>query len=179
VNAQQPQIDVQDDQMSKKSVILAALLVILLYSTAPAYVGVGDKAPAFQATTLDGQKVSLDNPEGKPMFLVFWATWCPFCEEAIPRLKEIYSTYSPKGLTFLAINPAVNDSLRKTRLYVEKFHINYPVIYDEGATIAKSFGINGVPTVVIVDKNGIVRHRDGIPDNIDARLKEFTEVAKR
>jgi peroxiredoxin len=135
-------------------------------------VGVGDKAPAFVATTIDGQKVSLDNSRiEKPVFLVFWATWCPFCEAAIPRLKEIYAAYGQKDVTFIAINPGVHDSLRKTQLYVEKYKIPYPVVYDEGGTIAKSFGINGVPTVIIVDKKDIVRHRGDIPDNIEQAIK--------
>lgn len=159
--------------MNISIVILAALLLLCPHSAVAGFVGVGDKAPAFEATTIEGQKVISDNPQSeKPLFLVFWSTWCPFCEEAIPRLKEIYSTHSTKDFTFLAINPGVNDSLRKTQLYVEKYHIPYPVVYDEGGVISKSFGINGVPTVIIVDKNKIVRHRDGIPDNIDHALRE-------
>jgi thiol-disulfide isomerase/thioredoxin len=163
---------VQEDKMNRNIAIPAALLLLFPCSALAGYVGVGDKAPAFQATTIDGQKVSLDNPGiEKPVFLVFWATWCPFCESAIPRLKEIYSAYSPKDMTFLAINPGVNDSLRKTQLYVEKHQIPYPVVYDEGGAISKSFGITGVPTVIIVDKKDIVRHRDGIPDNIEQAIK--------
>jgi peroxiredoxin len=77
-------------------------------------------------------------------------------------------------MTFLAINPGVNDSLRKTQLYVEKYHIPYPVAYDEGGAISKSFGINGVPTIIIVDKNDIVRHRGGILDNIDEAMRSAT-----
>jgi peroxiredoxin len=161
--------------MNRNSVILSALFLLFPCSAVAGYVGVGDKAPSFQATTIDGQKVGLDNPQSeKPLFLVFWATWCPFCEEAIPRLKEIYSAYSPKDLTILAINPGVNDSLRKTQLYVEKHHIPYPVVYDEGGVISKSFGINGVPTIIIVDKIHIVRHRDGIPENIDEAIRSAT-----
>jgi peroxiredoxin len=163
------------DEMNMNIAILAALLLLFPCSAVAGYVGVGDKAPAFQATTIDGQKISLDNPKSeKPLFLVFWTTWCPVCEESIPRLKEIYSKYSPKDLTFLAINPGVNDSLRKTRLYVDKYHIPYPVMFDEGGVISKSFGINGVPTIIIVDKNNIVRHRDGIPDNIDEAIRSAT-----
>ncbi len=161
--------------MNRNSVILAALLLVFPCSTVAGYVGVGDKAPAFQATTIDGQKVSLDNPQSeKPLFLVFWTTWCPLCEASIPRLKEIYSKYSPKDITFLAINPGVNDSFHKTQLYVEKYNIPYPVVFDEGGVISKSFGINGVPTIIIVDKNDIVRHRDGIPDDIDEAIRSAT-----
>jgi peroxiredoxin len=158
--------------MNKNIAILAALLLIFPITAKAAYVGVGDKAPAFTATTIDGQKVSLDNSRiEKPVFLVFWATWCPFCEAAIPRLKEIYAAYGQKDVTFIAINPGVHDSLRKTQLYVEKNHIPYPVVYDEGGVIAKSFGVNGVPTVIIVDKNDIVRHRGDIPANIEQTIK--------
>jgi peroxiredoxin len=165
----------QADRMNRNNVILAALLLLLPCSAVAGYVGVGDKAPAFQATTIDGQKISLDNPQSeKPLFLVFWTTWCPLCEASIPRLKEIYSKYSPKDMAFLAINPGVNDSLRKTELYVEKYHIPYPVVYDEGGVISKSFGINGVPTVIIVDKTNVVRHRDGIPDDIDETIRSAT-----
>jgi peroxiredoxin len=161
--------------MDRNSAILAVLLVLFPCSAVAGYVGVGDKAPAFEATTIDGQKISLDNPQReKPLFLVFWTTWCPLCEASIPRLKEIYSQYSPKDMTFLAINPGVNDSLRKTQLYVEKYNIPYPVVYDEGGVISKSFGIHGVPTIIIVDKNDIVRHRDGIPDDIDEAIRSAT-----
>ncbi len=158
--------------MNKNLLILTSLLMLFPCSAFAAFVGVGDKAPAIEATTIDGQKVSLDNPGiAKPVFLVFWTTWCPFCEAAIPRLKEIYSKYSPNDMTFLAINPGVNDSLRKTQLYVEKYQIPYPVVYDEGGVISKSFGINGVPTIIIVDKDDIVRHRGDIPENIEQAIK--------
>lgn len=161
--------------MNRNLAVIAALFLLFPLSANAAYLGVGDKAPAFQATTIDGQKVSLNNPHSdKPLFLVFWTTWCPICEASIPRLKEIYSKYSPKDLTFLAINPGVNDSLRKTQSYVEKYQIPYPVIYDEGAAISKSFGINGVPTIIIVDKDDIVRHRGDIPDNIEQAIKVST-----
>lgn len=161
--------------MNKNIVILAALLLLFPCAAVAGYVGVGDKAPAIQATTIDGQKVSLDGlGSEKPLFIVFWTTWCPYCEASIPRLKEIYSAYSPKDMTFLSINPGVNDSLHKTQLYVEKHQLPYPVVYDEGGVISKSYGVNGVPTIIIVDKNDIVRHRDGIPDNIEQAIKPVT-----
>jgi hypothetical protein len=47
-------------------------------------------------------------------------------------------------------------------------------VYDEGGVISKRFGINGVPTIIMVDKNDIVRHRDGIPDNIDEAIRSAT-----
>jgi peroxiredoxin len=161
--------------MNRNIAILAALLLLFPFPAVAGYVGVGDKAPAFQAITIDGQKVSLDNPRSdKPLFLVFWTTWCPLCEASIPRLKEIYSKFSPKDITFLAINPGVNDSLRKTQLYIEKNQIPYPVVYDEGGVISKRYGINGVPTIIMVDKNDIVRHRDGIPDDIEEAIRSAT-----
>lgn len=158
--------------MNSNITILAAALLLLPCSANAGYVGVGDKAPAFQAVTIDGQNISIDNPtNAKPVLLVFWATWCPYCEAAVPKLKKIYSAYSPKDLTFVSINPGVNDSLRKVRLFVEKYNLPYPVIYDKGGAISKTFGVNGVPTVIIVGRNDIVRYRGGIPSDIDKLIK--------
>lgn len=142
-------------------VLSGVLCLIIFWCTAACALGVGDMAPAFQAVTLTGQTVSLDDVKNaRAMVLVFWATWCPFCEAAIPEFKEVYSKYGPKGVIFLAINPGVNDSLRKTQLYVEKFGIPYPVIYEGRGTIARNYGVNGVPTVVMVDNTGTVRYND-------------------
>jgi peroxiredoxin len=116
--------------MVRNRVMLVALLLLVPCSAVAGYVGVGDKAPAFQATTIDGQKISLDNPQReKPLFLVFWTTWCPLCEASIPRLKEIYSNTAQRyGLS--RDQPGVNDLPQDSTLR-RKIQYPYPVVYDE------------------------------------------------
>lgn len=123
-------------------------------------IDVGDAAPPFELETLDGRKVNYNEIKGKkPMLLVFWATWCPACKEEIPRLKSVYSDFKSKGLSFLAINVGINDSVKKAEKYVEKHGIDYPVAYDEGSSVTRIYRVHGTPTVMVLDKNGIVRYR--------------------
>ena len=92
--------------MTASKLLLVTLALVLFSCVSASSVTVGDKSPSFQAVTLTGQTVSLaDVKASKAMVLVFWATWCPFCEAAIPELKDIYAKYSRKGVLFLAINP--------------------------------------------------------------------------
>ena len=50
----------------------------------------------------------------------------------------------------------MNDSLRKMNAYRDKYHINYPLIFDEGSRMTRSYGVYGTPTVIILDRRGIV-----------------------
>ena len=73
--------------MKKLLVALAMLFTINSLSA----IEIGDKAINFTGTTVDGKKISLDQYKGKKaVWLVFWATWCPYCEKEIPALKELY-----------------------------------------------------------------------------------------
>jgi peroxiredoxin len=149
--------------MTASKLLLVTLALLLFSCVSASSVTIGDKAPSFQAVTLTGQTVSLaDVKQSKAMVLVFWSTWCPFCEAAIPEFKDVYAKYAQKGVLFLAINPGVNDSLRKTQLYVEKFGISYPVVYEERGSISRSFGINGVPTVIMVDNTETILYSDAV-----------------
>lgn len=145
--------------MKASKFLLATIAAVLLWCTAASALSVGEKAPDFQARTLSGKPVGLaDAKDAKAMVLVFWATWCPYCEVAIPILKEAYAKYGSAGVVFFAINPGLNDSLRKVELYASKHEFPYPVLYDEKGAISRLFGIQGVPTVFIVDPDGIIRY---------------------
>jgi len=145
-----------------KTIVGASLILMLAFPGTSLAVRVGDQAPAFETQTIDGNLASSAQIKNqKPLFLVFWATWCPYCITEIPKLKQVFSSYSSKGMEFLAIDTGVNDSVEKVKDYIKKYDLSYPVVFDEGSKITKSFGILGVPTVVIVDKFGTVRYVSG------------------
>jgi len=153
-----------------RETIVAIILIVVPALPASAYaLDVGDPAPPFEGQTTAGEKIVSDAMKGKnALFLIFWATWCPVCKTEIPRLKEIHATYAPKGMPLIAINTGVNDSPKKVQKYLESHEISYPVIFDEGNRITKLYGVQGTPTVIIVDKGGIVRYRSAaIPDDLN------------
>ncbi len=147
----------------RKTLYLLVLGVLLLPLTAQA-VQVGEPMPSFSLTTLDGEVIESSSLVGeKPVFFVFWATWCPNCKAEIPHINEMAEEFGPKGMTFLGINVGVNDSEKKVRRYAEKYKMHYPLYFDEGSKLTRTFKVAGTPTVIIVDKNGIVRYRDVAP----------------
>lgn len=164
--------------MLREWVITLMLVAVLAWPMSAFALDVADPAPPFEGQTTAGDKIVSAEMKGKgALFLVFWATWCPVCKTEIPKLKAIHETYATKGMPLIAIDVGVNDSLKKVEKYLEDHKITYPVIFDEGSKITKLYGIQGTPTVVIVDKGGIVRYRsaaipDDLKDHFPALMKE-------
>ncbi len=152
----------------RERMIAFMLIVALAWPTSAFALDVGDPAPAFEGRTTAGEKIVSAEMKGKSaLFLVFWATWCPVCKTEIPKLKEIHATYAANGMPLIAVDVGVNDSLRKVEKYLDAHKVTYPVIFDEGSRITKLYGVHGTPTVIIVDRGGIVRYRSAaVPDDL-------------
>ena len=105
-------------------------------------------ATDFTLKSLEGEEFKLSSFRGKnPVYLVFWATWCPYCVKEIPRLKELYTKLAPKGLKILAINISYNDPLLRVQSFQKKYELPYPILYDNNATVSRQYGVIGVPLV--------------------------------
>lgn len=139
--------------------------------------GVGDAAPEFSLKTLDEKPLSLADFKGKqPVMLVFWATWCPICREELPQVKKIAEQFGPKGLSVVGVNVGVNDSPRRAKAYRDKYGIDYPLAFDEGSEVTRAFGVAGTPTVLILDKQGIIRYRDAaVPKDLEDHFAMLME----
>jgi peroxiredoxin len=155
--------------MRKKTGLFLLFFFVFSWLPGPARaVDVDELVPDFELSTLGGGSFSYGDIKGeKPLFLVFWATWCSECKREVPRLKEVYSRFNPKGLSFLAVNVGVNDSADRAGRYVKKYGLTYPVAFDEGSRITREFGVMGTPTVIIVDRQGVVRYRSSaVPEDL-------------
>ncbi len=79
-------------------------------------------------------------------------------------------------MEFIGINVGVNDSEEKIRRFAEKYKMNYPIYFDKGSSLTREFKVNGTPTVIIVDKSGIVRYRGvAAPLNLDVYFPELNK----
>lgn len=158
--------------------VIPTIVMLIALGVVPAQaLTVGDPVPDFEITTLGGEVFSTSDFKGKnSMFLVFWATWCPSCRVDIKNYELIHSTFGPKGMKVLAVNPGVNDSLDRVKRYAKKYRISYPVAFDATGKLKKEFGLLGAPTIFIVDKKGIVRYRDAtIPTELPAHFDALME----
>tara|TARA_B100001109_G_scaffold194931_1_gene161544 strand:- start:1508 stop:2017 length:510 start_codon:yes stop_codon:yes gene_type:complete len=100
------------------------------------------------------QKINIDQLRGHLVILNFWATWCEPCKEEMPSLDNLQTNKDLKKLKIYPINIG-KEKLEK----VDKFFINHNIknlkpYFDSPTTLAKKFSLRGIPTSILLDKNG-------------------------
>ncbi|MGC5328592.1 TlpA family protein disulfide reductase [Brevibacillus sp. SYSU BS000544] len=150
--------------MGKKLVILFGLLVVVIWLTMGntdrnqevlVIPEVNYKAPAFTLPALYGQEVSLEQYKGKPVFINFWASWCPPCRMETPDLTTLYEKYKNR-IGFIGVNVTAQDDLENVNDFVNEFHVTFPIALDHSGEVSKQYKIIAMPTSYIVDKNGVI-----------------------
>jgi len=113
-------------------------------------------APAFSATSLAGDAISLASLQGSVVLLDFWATWCPPCREQIPHLIDLHDAYRARGFT--VIGASVDHNPGVVAPFVTQMGITYPVIMAEPA-MSQAYKVRAIPTTVLIDQAGRIRRR--------------------
>jgi len=135
-------------------------------------------APAFAATTLDGQRISLDDLAGKVVLLDFWATWCRPCREALPHLQKIAKKFEGQPLVVLSVSLDVDES--KWKEFVEKNSMTWPQCRDGGFTgpIARQFGVTAIPHTFTIDADGVLEDEHIGDASVEGKLKKLVARAQ-
>ncbi len=126
-------------------------------SNAPVGFQVGDVAPNFTLTTLDGKQVSLSDYRGKPVMLNFWYATCPGCLAEIPGMQQFYASQQSAGkdLVILGINSV--DNAQTAQQFVQQEGMTYPVVLDNQQQVATLYNLTATPTSYFIDRQGIIR----------------------
>lgn len=132
----------------------ALALVVALSGCATHHAAIGAAAPGFSEPTVDGATLTMASLAGKPLWLNFFATWCPPCNEEAPAVAAVQGEFAARGLQVVGVD--VLENAAKAKEFVDKHHLNYPAVVDEGA-LRDAYDINGMPVNVFIDKDGIVR----------------------
>jgi len=132
-------------------------------------------APGFSLKTIDGEDISLNSYRDKKIVhLVFWATWCPSCLMEIPKLKKLHEAIGDKPYEIVSIDVGVNDSVKKVRQVQERYQLSYKMLFDEAGDVSRKYGIMGVPTHFIINKEGVIINSfNQLPENTTAYLAQF------
>ena len=127
----------------------------------------GSGAPALDFVTSDGSSALLlgldDRPiriadfAGRPLWIVFWATWCIPCQEEAAHIEAAYRAHAPDSLAVLAID--VQEPTTAVRDYVEAHGLSYAIGIDPTAAVMALYGARGLPSHVFVDREGVIRDR--------------------
>ena len=108
-------------------------------------------APSFARTPLD-----LKGLRGHVVYVDFWASWCTPCRESFPWMKTLESTYGSQGLSVIAVD--LDHDRADAQRFLGVFRPNFEVIFDPAGTLAERFNVIGMPTSVLIDRQGKIRY---------------------
>ena len=131
------------------------------------------QAADFALPDVEGKMHRLSDLRGKVVILDFWATWCEPCRKAIPEIEKLHKDLGPKGdVVILGID---DETPAIVRQFVNANGVTYPNWIDAKREIHDMFGVVGIPTTIVIDRNGSLVDRVPLPhteDNIRAAIQK-------
>ena len=133
--------------------------------------------PSFKCVLSDNTFFVLSNQRGKVVLLDFWAVWCPYCNYSRPTLKNIHKEFLDEP-DFVMLGISVNDKIEKWQEYIIEKELvwlqtqNSPNLGVDPKTL---FCVEGIPTVIILDKWGVIRGKIN-PTNTEIISQKIKEL---
>jgi cytochrome c biogenesis protein CcmG, thiol:disulfide interchange protein DsbE len=165
------------------AVVVAGLAVVLALQvgdderqTQPRSELLGDAAPAFTVTTMDGDEVTLDSLRGRAVIVNFWNSWCTPCEQEEPALQEFYDRHRDEG-DFVMLGIVRDDTNKAARNAVEERGIEWSMGFDPGGKAALDFGTRGQPETFAITPDGVVVGSQIGPANV-GNLEDMLAAAR-
>ena len=159
--------------------LAAALMAPLAAVTAAApHPMRGQAAVDFALRSTAGTNVRLSEYRGDVVLLSFWGSRCGQCQPQLSALDRLQSTYGSAGLITLGVN--VDDDQAAAREFAASRRVGFPLLLDPEKAVARSYRVDALPLVVLVDRAGVVREvfrdfRSGAEDEYLARIKALLD----
>jgi peroxiredoxin len=135
---------------------------------------VGRPAPDFKPSIqAGGQLGAISSLHGNVVVIDFFATWCGPCIAALPHIEELHTKLAKHGLVVLGVS---NESPSIVHAAADRFHLTYPLASDDDESISQSYQVFALPTMVVIDRKGIVRlvsvaDLDSVDEMVTAAVK--------
>jgi peroxiredoxin len=112
----------------------------------------GTTPPAFSGLTADGRTVSLGELHGRIVLLNFWASWCLECRPEMSAFERLHRELGSSGLTIVGIN--VRERQEAVRRFARELDLTFPLVLDADGQIGARYGVIGLPTTFLIDRDG-------------------------
>jgi thiol-disulfide isomerase/thioredoxin len=135
-------------------------------------------APPFAVTTIDGQRISMDDLQGKVVLLDFWATWCGPCREALPHMQKVAKKFQGQPLVILSVS--LDKDEKAWREFITKNEMTWPQYRDgsfEGP-IARKFSVDAIPHTFTIDADGVLQEEHIGDASIEGKLNKLLVRAR-
>lgn len=161
--------DRNDRRRPAARLALGAALAALTLAAADAPV-----APDFALPSMAGTNHRLSEHRGEVVAIVFWASWCGDCRGELERFERLRRTYGNVG--FVVLGVSLDDEPAQARALAAAAALGYPVLSDPGKEVARTYRVDDLPLIVLIDRNGVVRARH---DALDEREERGLMVSLR
>jgi len=120
---------------------------------------IGSKLPEFNVKDLQGREISSANLRGKVVLIDFWATWCQPCRKEMPGYQRLLDRYGPDGFAVIGFKFDTMKDTEAPLIFARKIGVRYPLAIATEEVKQKFGGIEGLPTTLLYDRNGILRKK--------------------
>lgn len=107
---------------------------------------------SFAQAHLDLQRL-----RGRVVYVDFWASWCTPCRQSFPWMKALESAYGNQGFSLIAVD--LDHDRQDAQRFLKAFQPNFTVVFDPAGALAQRFNVLGMPTSVLIDREGRVRYQ--------------------
>ncbi|HEX7447286.1 MAG TPA: TlpA disulfide reductase family protein [Pirellulales bacterium] len=112
-------------------------------------------APGIEQELLSGDQFSLNDQKDKVVILDFWATWCGPCVRELPIVAHVAEEYRDRGVALFCVNQ--REEADDIREFLKRESLDVAVSLDVDGDAGEAYGVEGIPTLVVIDQAGVVR----------------------
>ncbi len=135
-------------------------------------------APDFKLMTLNGEQVSLEEMRGKVVVVDFWATWCGPCKASFPGMQNAVNKFENSNdveFVFIDTWESGKNVKEKVAEFISENKYTFNVLMDSESKIVAEYGVSGIPTKFIIDKDGNIRFKSvGYSGNNEKLVNELS-----
>jgi thiol-disulfide isomerase/thioredoxin len=137
-------------------------------------------APDIEGMDANGKRFRLSDYKGKVVLLDFWASWCDHCIRLVPHEVALVKSLENKPFVLLGVN--ADETLEALKSAEQKHRLNWRSWWDRDNAIQRRWGVEGLPTLFVIDHKGVVRYRfEGagptIEEDLEAAIKDLLRKA--
>lgn len=110
----------------------------------------------YQLTDLDGKPITLRSLRGKVVWLNFFASWCPPCQQETPILRGLADEYRERGLAVVGIS-VQEATVGDVKAYAERYRLGYTIGFDGSGHVLREYKVFALPTQLFLDVDGVIQ----------------------